>query len=206
MGEHYRMAIVVGIALALAAGADAGRGGLPVADGAMPLVEPGAGVQEMSEARLAGGFGWMVAYIGYDPDTEEGPGRPIAYTPSLSSGMTPGAVPSYEAADVFAATSPRPEQLSREDLERVYALAGVPVEWREDLAIIAWCESRWQPGAVGDSGASLGLHQLWSGWFREGEDWRDPVVNARVAARVRAERGRFGGGGGWTCAELEGIE
>lgn len=142
---------------------------------------------------LAGGYGWMVPYIGYEPVVE----------------VEPPSAPSYGGGVVVAAEhmeSSWPAQLSRDDLERVYDLAGVPVEWRESLARIAWCESKWSPGAVGDAGNSLGLHQMWFGWARDGEDLMDPVVNARVAVRVREGRGRFGGGGGWTCADLEGIE
>lgn len=137
------------------------------------------------------GVNWMVPYIGYEP---------VAGPPSI---------PGYEAADVFAAEHMEiewPAQLSREELERVYELAGAPVEWREEMARISWCESKWSPGAVGDAGNSLGLHQMWAGWARDGEDLMDPVVNARVAVRVRETRGRFGGAGGWTCADLEGIE
>lgn len=105
-----------------------------------------------------------------------------------------------------AAGAVSPIGLTREGLEAAYEAAGVPADWREALAAIAWCESRWQPGAVGDSGNSLGLHQLWRGWFRPGEDPMDPVTNSRVAARVREIRGRFGGAGGWTCASILGIE
>lgn len=197
------LAVVAG---ALGAGADAGRDA-SVADGpGVPVVAPAAEVRAMTGSRLAGGFGWMVPYIGYDPDTEAGPGRPIEYIPPMALPGEMAPVPGYEAADVFAAAAEWPAQLSREELERVYELAGAPVEWREALARIAWCESKWSPGAVGDAGNSLGLHQLWSGWARDGEDLMDPVTNARVAVRVRETRGRFGGAGGWTCAGLEGIE
>jgi len=63
-----------------------------------------------------------------------------------------------------------------------------------------------EPAAVGDAGASLGLFQIWTGWFFEGEDPMNPLTSARVALRIREIRGRFGGGGGWTCAGLLGIE
>lgn len=144
-------------------------------------------------SRLAGGFSWMIPYIGYEPD--------------LDAGEVPEREP-VAAGTAIAAAVPRawPEQLSPEQLDQVYALAGVPGEWRADLAAIAACESRLRPGAVGDGGNSLGLHQLWTGWFAVGEDPMDPVTNARVALRVREVRGRFGGGGGWTCADLLGIE
>jgi hypothetical protein len=46
---------------------------------------------------------------------------------------------------------------------------------------------------------------LWGGWFREGEDPFDAVTNARVAVRIREIRGRFGGAGGWSCADRLGI-
>lgn len=70
----------------------------------------------------------------------------------------------------------------------VLRAAGWDGERLEEAARVAWCESRWSPSAVGDSGSSRGLLQLWSGWFDwAGEDlsrWADPVVNARVALRV----------------------
>lgn len=200
MNERYRgfwrVAGLAGLAVALCAGSDGGRD-TPVADGPLPVVALAVGVPEMTvpgaTSWLAGGYGWMVPYIGYEPVVE----------------VEPPSAPSYGGGVVVAAEhmeSSWPAQLSRDDLERVYDLAGVPVEWRESLARIAWCESKWSPGAVGDAGNSLGLHQMWFGWARDGEDLMDPVVNARVAVRVREGRGRFGGGGGWTCADLEGIE
>ena len=100
-----------------------------------------------------------------------------------------------------------------------------PAEWVEPLLWIARCESArvdlggqgWyvRAGAVGDGGNSLGAWQLWHGWFpaavRAGVvapeyEWLDIQVQARVAVYVRQVRGRFGGGGGWTCADLLGVE
>lgn len=105
--------------------------------------------------------------------------------------------------------------LTSEEVDALYAFVGVPAEWRADLKAIAFCESGytdpatkvryWRPYAVGDSGASLGLHQLWYGWAREGEDLMVAETNTWVAVRVREIRGRFGGKGGWTCADLLGI-
>lgn len=85
------------------------------------------------------------------------------------------------------------------------AWTGWPLEWWEEAGVIGWCESQWSPAAVGDGGQSLGLMQLWVGWFTVGEDPFDPVTNLRVGLRVRTIRGRFGGNGGWTCADLNGI-
>lgn len=74
---------------------------------------------------------------------------------------------------------------------------------------VAWCESRWNPGAVGDGGNSLGLFQLWTGWAAwygvPVEALYDPVTNTAVARAVLDYRGRWGGKGGWTCADLLGI-
>lgn len=97
--------------------------------------------------------------------------------------------------------------------------AGWPQEWLEEITAIGACESSggkrdengplFHPGETGDGGNSLGWLQLWYGWFpAAGEDverWWDPVVNARTALYVREVRGRFGGAGGWTCADLSGI-
>jgi hypothetical protein len=96
-------------------------------------------------------------------------------------------------------------QLTRDEVIAVLRADGAPEEWIPDLLTIAWCESQFSPWAKGDSGNSLGLFQLWSGWFRAGEDPFDALTNARVAVRVREIRGRFGGGGGWSCADLNGI-
>lgn len=83
--------------------------------------------------------------------------------------------------------------------------AGIPPALRPAFAAIGACESHHNPAAVGDGGQSLGWLQLWRGWFRPGEDPYDPVVNAAVGLRVYQARGRFGGPGGWTCADILGI-
>lgn len=95
--------------------------------------------------------------------------------------------------------------LTEEEAIAVLRAAGAPEEWIPDMLTIAWCESKYSPHAKGDSGNSLGWFQLWSGWFRAGEDPFDALTNARVAVRVREIRGRFGGGGGWSCAGLNHI-
>lgn len=100
-------------------------------------------------------------------------------------------------------------QLTREELFAIYAYTGVPEAWREELAAISWCESRWSPYAVGDGGASLGLNQLNKGWFPRfagpGADPYNPITNVWVAVQLREVLGRWGGGGGWTCAGMVGI-
>lgn len=97
--------------------------------------------------------------------------------------------------------------------------AGWPEPWIPDILTIAACESSggkrdadgalFHPGEAGDGGNSLGWLQLWSGWWRAaGEDlerWFDPLVNARVGLYIRTVRGRFGGNGGWSCADRFGI-
>jgi len=102
----------------------------------------------------------------------------------------------------------------------VYAAAGVPSTWQKDMADIAFCESSGGRDTVnllaeGDSGNSVGFHQIgksrpgWDGWFIPAglneEMWSDPLVNTRAALYIREYRGRFGGAGGWTCADLLGI-
>ena len=111
--------------------------------------------------------------------------------------------PMVEAAT--ARVFPQGGSLTEDEVIAVLRAAGAPEAWIPDMLTIAWCESRYSPLAHGDSGNSLGLWQLWSGWFRAGEDPFDALTNARVAVRVREIRGRFGGGGGWSCADLNGI-
>ena len=123
----------------------------------------------------------------------------------------------------MAATTPQPPatqafeyggavnsgQLSEGEMRGIYAQVGVPAAWVEPLLAIAHCESKFRPGAAGDSGNSLGVHQLWTGWARAAgysvDELYDPVVNTIVAVYVREVRGRFGGKGGWTCADILGI-
>ena len=99
--------------------------------------------------------------------------------------------------------SPWPAQLTESQMREVLRLAGWPDGMADEALAVAWCESRWSPGAVGDGGSSLGLFQLWGGWFAAVglplERWADPVVNAAAALRVLERRGRWGGAGGWSC-------
>jgi hypothetical protein len=81
----------------------------------------------------------------------------------------------------------------------------------DNACAVSYCESRWNPLAVGDQGRSLGMFQLfagtWAPWYGVApEQLLDPVVNTAVARAVWQHRGRWGGAGGWTCADLIGIE
>ena len=119
--------------------------------------------------------------------------------------VLPAPVEATVEAMAAAPVVPADVPLTSDQMDALYAFVGVPGEWRADLKAIAWCESKWRFYAIGDGGASLGGHQLWEGWALEGEDLMDPVTNTWVAVRVREIRGRFGGAGGWTCADLAGI-
>lgn len=122
--------------------------------------------------------------------------------------------PGTSEAIVTAAATGRVQalggSLSEAEMDALLEVTGWPVEWREEAKAIAWCESRYRPGAVGDGGNSLGLMQLWAGWFAPAgysvEQAYDPTVNSHTALYVRTTRGRWGGGGGWSCAGLNGIE
>lgn len=142
---------------------------------------------------VSSGAAGLVADSGLSVEAQGG-GEPVGLDAPLAA--APGVIRSSSGlefrGDAFKAAA--------------FDAAGVPAEWRADLDAIIECETRWNPLAVGDNGNSLGLGQLWFGWAREGEDLLDPVVNLRVAVRVRELRGRFGGGGGWSCADLLGIE
>jgi soluble lytic murein transglycosylase-like protein len=88
-------------------------------------------------------------------------------------------------------------------MDLVLSLAKWPEEQWAMAREIAWCESRWRPDAIGDHGNSLGLFQLWTGWFHYTgtliDDWADPVVNAAVALAVWRTRGWEE----WTCSRKE---
>lgn len=134
-----------------------------------------------------------VPYVWSDPEVPE---------PELAPPATPTA-----AAVVVQAASVG--QLSREEAIHVLEAAGWPTELHEQALAIAWCESKYSPGAIGDAGNSLGWFQLWTGWFPAAgfsvSQAFDPHVNARTALYVYQTRGRWGGGGGWSCAALVGI-
>jgi hypothetical protein len=120
--------------------------------------------------------------------------------PEVSAMGVEGAVVPVAPREGFGAW-----QLSASERMVLYARAGVPTEYIPILEAIGYCESKHSPGAVGDSGNSLGWFQLWRGWARDGEDLHDPATNLAVALRIRETRGRWGGGGGWTCATILGI-
>lgn len=146
------------------------------------------------------------------PGSMEGDDWLVAAAAQLDARDHPGVTVTMESIVVAAATGrvrALGGSLSEAEMDALLEVAGWPVEWRAEAKQIAWCESKWSPNAIGDGGNSLGLWQMWTGWFGPaGEDiegWADALVNARVALYVRQVRGRWGGGGGWSCAGLWGI-
>lgn len=136
-------------------------------------------------------------------------GNMVAALAALDARDHPGVTVTMESIVVAAATGRVRElggSLTEAEVVALFRVAGSPEAWIPDLVAISWCESKHSPNAIGDGGNSVGMLQLWLGWFLPGEDPFDPLTNARVALRVRETRGRFGGGGGWTCADLWGIE
>lgn len=107
--------------------------------------------------------------------------------------------------------------ITLDELDRYAAIAGWDVTaepWHLMRRIISECEARslniYTHNSSDPQGGSHGLAQLnGSYWFeRYGEDFNqryDPVVNLRTARKLYEERGRFGGGGGWSCADHLGI-
>lgn len=79
-------------------------------------------------------------------------------------------------------------RLTQPEMDAVLRLAGWPPDAIDAAAAVAWCESRYSPRAVGDGGSSLGVFQLWVGWFPwagvDPDQWADPVTNAAVARMV----------------------
>ena len=163
-----------------------------------------------------------------EPPLPETPGLPTPAEPGVSAAGT--ATPTPELGSRGAHSGDQgPVDVDGtgpylwEDVWRSVIERWAPAEWVSDLVTITVCESgrfdpdagRWyvRLGAVGDHGSSLGAPQLWRGWYRAigvdpddpAELWRDPDVQAEAATYVRSARGRYGGSGGWTCADLRGI-
>lgn len=106
----------------------------------------------------------------------------------------------------------------------ILAEAGWPEQEWDAVLTIGRCEagtgnlddpeSWWfYPGEVGDGGNSLGWLQLNKGWWWRWPDegwniakWMNPVEVAKLGKRIWEARGfRYGGGGGWSCADRFGI-
>lgn len=152
---------------------------------------------------------------GTGPGYEPIPGPPTLVAdwpryqpPSLYPTLLPSPTPTLVEA-ATARVNAQGGSLTEDEVIAVLRAAGAPEAWIPDMVAISQCESRHSPYAVGDGGNSLGMFQLWFGWARaygvSVEALFDPLVNAKVALYVREVRGRFGGGGGWSCATHMGI-
>lgn len=100
---------------------------------------------------------------------------------------TPGEVVA-QGEPVMPVDGLRSWQLTAAERMVLYARAGVPTEYIPALEAIGECESHHSPGAVGDSGNSLGWFQLAHLWFgyagEDVEQWADPATNLRTALAV----------------------
>ena len=81
------------------------------------------------------------------------------------------------------------DPLTEVEMRAVLTAAGWPEELHAEALAVAYCESSWRPGVVGDGGKARGLFQIHaSPWFAyAGEDlsaWANPVTNARTAWAV----------------------
>ena len=75
--------------------------------------------------------------------------------------------------------------------------AGIDIEVAKN---VIFCESRWKPDAVGDSGDSLGLWQI-NKVHSIGEDCLfDPVCSTKVAIKLIKENWR--GWENWSCFRI----
>lgn len=128
--------------------------------------------------------------------------------PAPAPATEPAPAPAEPAAPPPAAAAPPPPAvaagvLSYSEIMAAAAAAGWPSERLDDVARVAWCESRFRPDAVGYG--TYGLMQLIPAWFEAtGTDfslWSDPVTNLRVALFAFATDVEYGNGawGPWSC-------
>ena len=132
---------------------------------------------------------------------------------------TPGSAPAAPTASTGSdreAPTPALQAITLTALDVFAAQAGWDIssqDWASMRRIISECED---PSLLLTSanlndpyGGSHGLAQLNYNWFaKAGEDpdqRYDPVVNLRTALWLYNRLGRFGGGGGWSCAGILGI-
>lgn len=94
--------------------------------------------------------------------------------------------------------------LTPAEMQLLLEFTGWPKALADTAYRIAYCESKLSPYAIGDGHASLGLFQIWNGWFDAfgypRDQWSNIIINATVARLIYERRGHFGGGGGWSCA------
>lgn len=129
-------------------------------------------------------------------DGEAGP--PITALPEVDNTPPQAPTPTPEAT-VLAQSVPAqpskefeelPGQLTEAQLEALLAEAGFPRETWAKAKAVAWCESKWSPGATGAQG-ERGLWQIHPRWHPDST--YDPLGNARAAYRIS------GGGYDWSA-------
>ena len=143
------------------------------------------------------------------PDTQ----RDIKMDPTTSVRLVvsrDGSPPPIPLNEYIAPPAERvwPTQLSSEELTSVLLAAGWPEHLLTEASRVAWCESRWAPGIIGDHGASFGLFQIQPKWharrllrygYRDAPELLlDPVINATIALDIL----RDSGWGPWTCKRV----
>ncbi len=138
-------------------------------------------------AGLGGGNPSYVAE--YDPDLAPAPTWPLAATIEATPTLAAAIAPTVTAAAIDGSDRPQCPAI-------IVATFG---EHADAACAVAWCESRWQPGAVGDGGASLGGFQIqprWHQWRVPGEDLLDLAVNVRAAWLISSGGTDWSA---WTC-------
>lgn len=144
------------------------------------------------------------------PDTEGAGASSIAEVADEPAAVPAGEGPAVEEPAAVAHETPAETAttapgvvLSVTEIEAAALAAGWPAELAGDAARVAWCESRFDTGALGYG--TYGLMQLIPAWFDvAGIDfalWTDPVANLRAAwsayqADVEAGAGPWAP---WTC-------
>lgn len=120
---------------------------------------------------------------------------PIDQAPAASAASQPVVVEPTAAAAESTASQPQP-------IYQWLTAAGWPDHLLVAAASVAWCESRYRPGDIGDHGKAYGLFQIhqhqnpdgsvaWGWWqyfdlisyWLDGL-WADPVHNAKVAYMI----------------------
>lgn len=155
----------------------------------------------LSVSFLAGPRGAAAGSVGVESDASPTPTAPTGGTASGVAEGAPGEMARERAAT--GAATPTLSGAATVDIPALIIQASFRYGLEPDRMLrIAWCESRWNPSAVGRGGATGVFQFMWYTWrwasvaagYADASPY-DPVANIEVASWLMATEGARH----WTC-------